>query len=171
MAAQTVRLTITPLAMTDAPELFAVLDHPEVGTYLGGPDVESLPWLEERIARLLRGPADPEQRWLNFVVRLREEPRVIVGRLEATTHGDWAEVAWVLGPGFWGQRYGSEGAAWLLDHLAIACGIRECWATAHPDNAASLALMRGLGFHQQEEPWARQVESYDVGDVVMARLP
>lgn len=171
MTEHTSRLSITPLAQSDASELFAVLDHPDVGTYLGGPDVQSLPWLEERIARLLRGPDDPTVTWLNFVVRLRADPSVMIGRLEATTHGDWAEVAWVLGPQFWGQRYGSEGAEWLLGHLARAHGIGECWATAHPDNAASLALMRGRGFVQQVAPWARQVESYDEGDVVMARLP
>jgi len=168
MAWTTDRLSITALAQADAAELFDALDHPEVGRYIGGPDVQTLPLLEERISRLLRGPADTSQRWLNFVVR-QHEGSSVVGRLEATTHGDWAEVAWVLSPRYWGLGYGTEGAAWLIDHLDEECEISEFWATADPLNTASISLMRRLGFAEQVEPWARAVDSYDDGDVVMAR--
>jgi RimJ/RimL family protein N-acetyltransferase len=165
---RTERLVITPLAQADAAELFACLDDPRVGTYLGGPDVQSLPWLEERIEHLLAGPADASQEWLNFVMRLPDGR--VVGRLEATVSGDWAEVAWVLGPPFWRQGLGTEGARWLVAHLEGECGITELWATVDPRNEASLALLRRLGFSARSSPWARAVESYDDGDVVMARL-
>jgi RimJ/RimL family protein N-acetyltransferase len=167
----TARLDVAPLARSDAEELFAALAKPEVGAYLGGPDIESLPWLQQRIARILDGPP-PDARavgWLNFVMRLRAPDHLVVGRLEATLYADWAEVAWVLDPQFWRLGLGTEGATWLVQHLHAAHGIDDLWATADPRNEASLRIMRGLGFVDQAVPARRMPESYEDGDVVLAR--
>ena len=81
----------------------------------------------------------------------------------------WAEVAWVLGASWWGRGYGTEGAVWLSGYLEDVFGIRELWGTVHPDNAASIALMRRLGMAQQAGPYARTLQSWDPGDLVYAR--
>ena len=165
------RLEISALQMSDAAELFAALDHPEVATYLGGPDVESLEWLRARILRLLAGPpaGSAAVAWLNVVVRLRDSGRPVIGRLEATVYPRWAEVAWVLGAPYWGRGYGTEGATWLIDHLEGHLGIHEQWATADPRNEPSLRIMRRLDFHEQALPARRRPESFADGDVVLAR--
>ena len=81
----------------------------------------------------------------------------------------WAEVAWVLGASWWGHGYGTEAAAWLSGYLEDVFGISELWGTVHPDNAASIALMRRLAMTEQVEPFARPLQSWDPGDLVFAR--
>lgn len=166
------RLELSPLVVSDAPGMFAALNHPEVGRYIGGPDVTSLEALRVRIQRLVAGPPPSAERqaWLNFTVRSTELDGRIIGRLEATVHDGWAEVAWVMGPEFWGQGYGTEGAAWLVDHLDRVHGVHDVWATVDPGNLRSVGLLRTLGFIRQSEPYRRVPESLEVGDLVFARL-
>lgn len=170
------RLVVSALTPDDAAGLYAALSHPEVATYIGGPDVESLEWLERRIDQVLRGPGPDRsgERWLNFVVRCDGE---ICGRLEATVHSDageqsrahsWAEVAWVFGPRWWGRGLGGEAATWLAGQLREAYGVEELWAAVHPDNVASIRICRRLGLTEQPVPLARALGSYDRGDVVLA---
>jgi RimJ/RimL family protein N-acetyltransferase len=171
MAWLTRRLELSPLDTSDAPGLFAALNDPEVGEFIGGPDVTTLEALRVRIQRLTAGPppGSPTQEWLNFTVRASDLDDRIIGRLQATLHGGWAEVAWVLGLEFWGQGYGTEGAAWLVDHLDRFHGVRDLWATVDPANLRSIGLLRTLGFVQQPEPYGRIPESLDDGDLVFAR--
>lgn len=126
MTWSTDRLRVSLLRMSDAPELFAALDHPEVGAYLGGTDVDSEDRLRESIARLLAGPppGSPATDWLNFVVRERGGADPVIGRLQAT---------------------------------------------ADPRNERSLRIMDRLGFLVQALPASRQPQSYEDGDVVLAR--
>jgi len=161
----TERLAITPLQAADAGELFAALDDPRVGEFIGGPDVTTVEALRDRIERVAAGPpADrPDERWLNYVVRLRRDATV-VGRLEATIHGDWAEVAYVFAPAHWGLGYATEGTRWLMDHLMTARQMTELWAAVHPHNERSTALVERLGFVVRAQP-RRGLASYDDGDV------
>jgi RimJ/RimL family protein N-acetyltransferase len=166
----TERLSIEPIGPRHVEDLFAALDDPRVGTFIGGPDVTTPAALRERIDRLVAGPpADgPEERWLNWVMR-RTHDRRVIGRLEATTYPDgWAEVAWVLGPVHWGAGFATEGARWLLDHLDTDLGISEVWAAIHPDNAASIRMVERLGFEPRPTPPARPLGSYDDVDLVFA---
>jgi RimJ/RimL family protein N-acetyltransferase len=167
---QTERLVIEPLARAHAAALFAALDDPRVGTYIGGPDVTTMEALERRIDALAAGPPaeHPEDRWANWVAR-RAADGTVIGRLEATTYPDgWAEVAWVFGPAYWGAGYATEGATWMRAHLVAECGISELWAAVHPDNAGSIRLLGRLGFERQPAPPARPLGSYDEGDLVFA---
>ena len=164
---RTGRLVVSRMSLDDAEGLHDALTGPEVSRYLGGPDVGDLDDVRRRIERVLAGPDDPDQTWVNLT--LREVDGTVVGRLEATVNPGWAEVAWVLGASWWGRGYGTEGAVWLSGYLEDVFGIRELWGTVHPDNAASIALMRRLGMTQQAEPYARALQSWDPGDLVYAR--
>jgi len=164
---RTGRLVISLMSRDDAEGLHVALAGPDVGVYLGGPDVGDLDDVRRRIERVLAGPDDPAERWINLTVR--EQGGQVIGRLEATVNPGWAEVAWVLGASWWGRGYGTEGAVWLSDYLQDACGISELWGTVHPDNSASIALMRRLGMTEQREPYARDLHSWDPGDLVFAR--
>jgi RimJ/RimL family protein N-acetyltransferase len=162
------RLSIEPLARRHAAGLVAALDDPRVGVHIGGPDVTTVAAMRRRIARLRAGPP-PEraaERWWNFALR-RQSDRAIIGRLEATTHGDWGEIAYVLGPAWWGQGYATEAATWLLEHMARH-DVVELWAAIHPGNLASIRLVGRLGFAPAPGP-ARDVGSYDPGDLVFVR--
>lgn len=166
----TARLSYSLTTLADAPELFAALDHPEVGRFIGGPDVTTLHNLQCRIEWLLTGPPPDraDQTWINAVVR-RSRDRTVIGRLEATVHPGWAELAWVLGPEHWGRGYGTEAAGWLIDHLAEVHHVTELWATVDPGNLASVKLLRRWGFEEQGARGRRTPESFDEGDLVFAR--
>jgi ribosomal-protein-alanine N-acetyltransferase len=165
---RTERLRIEPLGHEHAEELFAALDHPSVGLYIGGPDVTTLDALHTRIDRLAEGPgADWPERWWNFAAR-RVEDGVVIGRLEATTYDGWAEVAYVFGPEYGGQGFATEGARWLSEHLAAELAVTDQWAAIHPENVASIRLIERIGFLREDAP-ARTPASYDEGDLVFHR--
>jgi RimJ/RimL family protein N-acetyltransferase len=164
----TSRLAIEPLSVDHAADLHDALDHPDVARFLPEPDVTTLDALRARIERLAADPppAPAGERWWNFAVRLRAD-RAVIGRLEATTCGDWGEIAYVFGPRWWGQGLASEATAWLARHLA-GHGVAELWAAVHPANAASQRLLLRLGFTPADPP-ARPLASFDPGDRAFVR--
>lgn len=153
----------------DAPALYAALAGDEVGRYLGGPDLTSVEDARARIERVLRGPGTAAETWLNYTVRLLDS--TVIGRVEATVRDGMAEVAWVLGEPWWGQGYGLESARWLVDRLAQERGPIDIWATVHPDNAASRAIMSRLGMVEKAPPYEHELGSWDPGDLVYAYAP
>lgn len=171
--ATTHRLIIEPRAVEHAPGLFAALDHPDVGTFIGGPDVTTLAALEERITQVLAAhPEEWGERWLNWTVWAADEPgRPVVGRIEATVHlhagaAPTAEVAYVFGPAWWGRGYATEATRWMLDHLRDEHGVTLVYATVDPANAASVAVLERLGFAPCDLPADGSASSYDPGDLV-----
>ena len=169
MSVRTARLSIDPLVVEDADELFAALDHPDVGTHIGGPEMTTVEALRTRIGHLLEGSGRSDETWRNWVVRLTATDDVI-GRLEATVYGGgtWAEVAYVFDPRRWGDGFALESAGWMIDNLR-AGGVTELWAAIHPDNARSVRLIERLGFIEVAPPPARPVGSYDEGDLLFVR--
>ena len=166
----TERLIIEPLAAAHAVGLHAAFDHPDVERFLHGTPVTTLDAMQARIAHLSAGPpADRTgERWWNFAVRLRAD-RTIIGQLEATTYGDdWAEIAYVFGPRWWGRGLASEATRWLIRHLADHHRVRELWAAVHPDNHASQRLLARVGFAAADRP-GRPLASFDPGDDVFVR--
>jgi RimJ/RimL family protein N-acetyltransferase len=170
--AQTERLSIAALHPADAPELFTALDHPDVGRFIGGPEASSVDAMRERIERVNAGPPRTRsrdragERWWNFVVRAGADGRVL-GRLEATTYGDWGEIAYVFDPRVWGAGYATEATTWLLQFLAGE-GVVEVWAAVVPENQRSVRLLHRLGFIERDRP-RDGLASYDDGDVAFSR--
>ena len=116
---------IEPLSLDHVEELFAALNDPAVGRYMSGADVTTVDALHVRVGRQVAGcpPERSPERWWNWVVRLHDTGEVI-GRLEATSYGDWAEIAYVFGPRWGGRGLATEATRWMVDHLA-ASGIPE----------------------------------------------
>jgi RimJ/RimL family protein N-acetyltransferase len=174
VTASTDRLVIETLAPEHAPELFAALDDPRVGRFIGGPDVTTLDRLSNRIAVVGRGaPAASGEVWLNWAVRLRGDGGdgrgPVIGRIEATLHDAGAEIAYVFGPATWGHGYATEATAWMIGQLRSVHGAATIWATVDPGNDRSVALLQRVGFEQMEPPPPPLV-SYDDGDLVFRLL-
>jgi RimJ/RimL family protein N-acetyltransferase len=160
------RLTFELLGPQHAEGLFAALDDPLVGRYIGGPDVTTMAELRARIDRLRAGSGDKAETWLNWVVLL---DGTVIGRVEATLHDGIAEVGYVFGPRWWGRGLGSQAVRWLLSALQER-GIPEVWASVDPANEASIRLLLRLGF-EESEPGAVRVLSFVARDrVFVARL-
>jgi RimJ/RimL family protein N-acetyltransferase len=146
----TERLRLEPLSSGHVEMLFPVLDDPSLHLFIGGKPRtrdELGDWIDfvadDR-------PLDDGERWLNWVVRRRDDDEV-VGTVQATVAHDEASIAWVIGTGFQGMGYAKEAAAgmgsWLLEHA----GVLRLRAAIHPGHLASQAVARSLDLEPTEE--------------------
>ncbi len=141
------RLHLEPLAVEHADEMAAVLDDPDLHTFIGGRPA-TREELRARYEQLVGGHSrDGNERWLNWVIRRRDDGHA-VGTVQATvtdqdgTHA--AEIAWVIGTGQQRQGFAREAAramvTWLREH-----GVTSIVAHVHPQHEASKAVARALG--------------------------
>ena len=166
----TTRLQMEVLDHRHAGALVVALNHEAVGEFIGGPDVTTVAALHHRIDGLREGPppGSADQQWLNFVVR-RTGDGVVLGRVEATVYGEWAEIAYLFDPGVWGHGYATEAVQWLIDYLATALDVTEVWAAILHTNARSIRLAQRVGLVEQPNP-TRVPASFDPGDVVFGMV-
>jgi RimJ/RimL family protein N-acetyltransferase len=139
-------VTLEPQVAAHAAELYAAIADPELYRFTDDKEPASEAWLRARLARLeSRRSPDGAEHWLNWVVRTKAG--LVAGYVQATVTPDGdAEIAYVLARPFQRQGIGFAAVTLMLDELAGAYGAIRAWATLDPDNAASLALLRKLGF-------------------------
>ena len=142
---ETARLRLEPLVVAHAEELFGYLAEPELYLYIPREAPSSVAAVRARLERLVgRRSPDGAELWLNWVMRAEGAP---VGMLEATVHPDrTASVAYMVFAAARRRGYASEAVRWLLGWLGAARAIERARATVDPRNAASVALLRRLGF-------------------------
>jgi RimJ/RimL family protein N-acetyltransferase len=141
------RLDLEPLRVQHAREMAPLLDDADLYTYTGG-EPPTLSQLQDRYRpQTAGGSPDGSQCWLNWVLRRREDGRV-VGYVQSTlTVEDGhpvAEVAWVVGAPFQAHGYATEAAqvmvSWLRAHDVVT--VR---AHVRPDHVASQGVARAAG--------------------------
>ncbi|MEU7554183.1 GNAT family N-acetyltransferase [Streptomyces sp. NPDC044571] len=141
----TARLDLLPLRTDHADELAVALADPALHAFTGGaplpPEV-----LRARCARLAAGSPDPSVVWGNWVLRLREDGR-LVGTVQATVTParDTAEVAWVVGTPWQGRGLAVEAARALTGWLS-GLPVGRLIAHIHPEHHASAAVAAACGF-------------------------
>jgi RimJ/RimL family protein N-acetyltransferase len=159
MQITTDRLLLTPLQPGDADEMVEVLADERLHEYIGGRPA-GRGELRRRYAVLAEGSSEPDELWLNWIVRLRSDPRPL-GTVQATLRnedGRWnAEVAWVVGVAWQGRGFASESAAALVDRLR-SCGVKTVVAHVHPDHRASAVVAERAGLR----PTAEEVDGEQV---------
>jgi RimJ/RimL family protein N-acetyltransferase len=141
-----------PLRLEDAEEMTGVLGDERLHEFIGG-EPDTLTGLRERYARLVAGSPDPDEVWLNWVVRRRSDAQPI-GTVQATlTMSDGestANVAWVIGVDWQNQGFASEAAralvGWLRQH-----GADNVVAHIHPDHQASATVAMRAGLRPTDE--------------------
>jgi RimJ/RimL family protein N-acetyltransferase len=142
----TARLLLEPLAARHAAPMAEVLAAPRLYRFTGGRP-PTLPELTERYERLMAGPGRRGERWLNWVIRQREDQQ-LTGTVQATITsepvGPRAAIAWVVGAPWQGRGYATESAQalvrWLREHEVMTIV-----AAIHPDHAASAAVASRAG--------------------------
>jgi RimJ/RimL family protein N-acetyltransferase len=164
---QTSRLVLEPLTVRHAREMVQVLAAPQLYQFTGG-NPATLAELTERYQRLAAGPPPPRREgWLNWVIRQREDQR-LVGTVQATVTAEppgsaavtaeppgsaavtaeppglRAAVAWVVGAPWQGCGYATESAQALVSWLRER-GVVTITAAIHPGHAASAAVARRAG--------------------------
>ena len=139
------RLSLVPLAVTDAEEMVGVLRADALYAFTGG----SPPTADELRARYARQSSgrspDGGEEWWNWILR-REPGGEAIGYVQATIadEGTRAEIAWVIGVSWQGQGYAAEAAQVLISWLDSR-GVTAIQAHIHPDHAASAAVARRAG--------------------------
>jgi len=145
---ETEHLHLEPLGEHHAALLHPVLQDARIYTYIPQ-EPPTFEWLRERYRRLAGrlSPAGDEV-WLNWAVRVKVSG-AYVGTVQATlTARGTAEIAYELGPQFWGQGYAAEACRRMLLLLFTGYGVSEASAQVDTRNAASIALLERLGFTQ-----------------------
>ena len=142
-------VSLEPLTAAHAAELFPVLSHAAIYSYIAGPPPASVSALAERFRRLeSRSSPDGSQQWLNWAIR-HSESQERIGYVQATVHAaGTADFAFVLAPRFWGLGYAYEASLVALSSLFIEFGVSSVYATADRRNLRSSALLLRLGFLQ-----------------------
>ncbi|MEX0620616.1 MAG: GNAT family N-acetyltransferase [Acidimicrobiia bacterium] len=139
-AISTERLTLTPLAVADAPEMVGVLSDPALYTFTGGTP-PTLGQLEELYRRQSAGCPWGGEIWHNWIIRL---DGMAIGYVQATVRDDSADLAWVVGSPWQGSGYATEASEAVRDWLASRGGAMFS-AHIHPDHSASHAIATRLG--------------------------
>jgi len=143
---RTARLTLEPLEARHAALLLDVLSAPEIYVHLDEEPPADLAALEARYRRLeTRRSPDGRQEWLNWVVRV-DGTGEHAGYVQATVEDGAAEVAYVLGPAWWGRGLATEAVTVMCAHLAVDHAVTRLTAHVAPGNRASRALLERLGF-------------------------
>ena len=137
------RLSLRPIQLADAEDLFEIMRDPAVGAAMGEPPLEDMGAVRARIGSWISGPgSDQDERWLNWIARTHDGRPV--AHLAATVRGSLAWVAWIVGIDHQRRGYATEAALAIMDHLA-ANGISAFAATIREGHEASEGVARNLG--------------------------
>lgn len=154
------RIVLRPLALRDAPQLFAVFSDPEAMRYWS-----TLPMRDPAEARTLIREVREEQAagtLFEWGVARRADNRVI-GTC-ALFHVDWsngrAEIGFALARACWGQGLMREALVTLIDFAFDRLALRRLEADVDPRNQASVTLLERLGFRRE----GLLRERWNVGD-------
>ncbi|MBI4922503.1 MAG: GNAT family N-acetyltransferase [Devosia nanyangense] len=139
---------LEPQVAGHAAELFAILSDPALYAYLDEAPPADEATLRTRLARLeSRLSGDGSEDWLNWIVRRPDG--TMVGYVQATVYRDGrADVAYVIGSAHWRRGYAAAATETMLGELAAAYGVTLAQTIVDPANAASIGLLRKLGFEQ-----------------------
>jgi RimJ/RimL family protein N-acetyltransferase len=146
------RLSLTPLRVADAAEMVGVLGDERLHGFIGGRPA-TIAGLRDRYVRLVARPTDPDELWLNWIVRRRSDSQP-VGTVQATvTTRDGrstANVAWLIGVEWQNQGFASEAARALVEWLRHH-GADDVIACIHPDHQASAVVATRAGLRPTDE--------------------
>lgn len=156
VAISTGRLLLTPLTLDTAAiaaaSMLDVLADPDLYRFTGG-QPPTLAELESRYCAQATGSGNPDELWLNWIVRhdvAQPSAPQPVGFVQATVArsttdaGLAADVAWLIGTEWQGRGFAREAAIALCTWLHHA-GVDRISAHVHPDHSASAAVARACG--------------------------
>jgi RimJ/RimL family protein N-acetyltransferase len=141
------RLLLRPVGRADAPEIFR--------TYAGeAAPTRFMPFERHRdLAESMAFAERCEDCWTSgsaFPWAVIEKPSgKLAGVLELRLSPPKADFGYILGEPFWGRGLASEAASVVVAWAIAQPEIFRVWATCHPRNAASAAVLRKAGLHHE----------------------
>lgn len=143
---ETERQILRALRPDDAADHFALWSDPIVMAAHGSPPYTDLAQSEEFIRRYTREFAAHEA--IRWVVTRRGEDRLIgtIGLHHLSKEHYRCEIGYELFPAYWRQGIMAEAVHAVLRHIFLDMGLHRVEAVIDPQNHASAALLRRLGF-------------------------
>lgn len=154
---RTRRLLLRPFGPEDEEALFWFLNEPRVRRYL----CDDLPFPRERVQeQIALSQRNFRERGFGlFSLFQASAPGTFIGftGLGCIDDGEEVEVWYALAPEHWGRGLATEAAEAMLHFGFGQLGLKEIWAGANLDNAASFRVMERLGMTRVGErlvgPW------------------
>jgi ribosomal-protein-alanine N-acetyltransferase len=149
---KTDRLQLRPVQTSDAPAIFAYAGEAAPSrfmTFTRHTDISE----SEAFARRC------QDCWTSGVAFpwavVEKATGTLAGVIELRLAPPKADFGYILGEPFWGRGYASEAASAVVAWAIAQPGIFRVWATCHPDNAASAAVLRkaGLSYEATLSNW------------------
>lgn len=144
---QTERLRLRPITRSDADALFRTYAGKALPTYFM--PFRTHQHLAESIAFAVRcqdcwrsGAAFP------WAVIETASGRML-GNVELKLSPPQASIGYIFGDAFWGQGFASEAASAVIAWAIAQPEIYRVWATCHPDNLGSAAVLRKAGLRHE----------------------
>ncbi|CAN7232885.1 GNAT family N-acetyltransferase [Phenylobacterium sp. LjRoot225] len=145
---ETERLRLQPLAGSDAPLLFPLMNDPDVMAYWDVPAIDDpdlvTAIVEARVAATVAGQA------IHWAIRSLADD-AFVGCCSLSEIDRWhkrGEIGFFLHREAWGQGYALEAMRGVVAYAAAA-GIRRLSARTHLGNRRSEILLETLGFKEE----------------------
>ena len=159
------RTTLREVQASDLPDLMEVNGDPEVTQFLPYATWQSLAdasaWLERMKNLMATGSASQ-------LVIVRNADKKVIGTallFKFEESSNRLELGYALGRAYWKQGYAAEALRALLANVFTAMHVRRVEAEVNPDNIASNALLRSLGFSHEgylRERWVAKGATYGV---------
>ncbi len=147
---RTPRLLLRRLRRGDASALWRYRRDPEVARHQGWDD-----YSEEQAITMVREQSSFEPgfagTWFQLAVELLERDELIgdIGIHTLPPDGRQSELGFTLARDHQRKGYATEAVAAVLDYLFTELKQHRVTASVHPENEASIALLRRLGFRQE----------------------
>lgn len=146
---RTARLVLRSLVPADAPALFAYRADPAVSALQGW-----TPASPDEAAAFIASVADvPFARptaWSQLgIVHARNDALIGDVGVHIDARGEVAEIGYTIAPAFQRRGYAIEAMRAVLAEFEAVHGIRRFLGRTDPRNAASIALLRRLGFAEE----------------------
>jgi len=139
------------MAPVHAEALFEGLRDKRLYDFIDDGPPASIESLRERFEKLStqRSP-DGLETWLNWALRTLKDRRYI-GYVQATLRNNSAEIAYVIFVDAWGNGYGREAVAAMVNELGAHYAVTAFRAHVDARNRRSVGLLEALGFRMHVE--------------------
>jgi len=137
---ETDRLTLTPLTVDDAPDLFDLFSNVKATRFMPFPRHADPDFTRHAIAQNLKNPGA-----IYWSVRLKGEQRVI-GQINYLGGTRIPGLGYILHPDYWGQGITVEACRAALDYGFTDLGLDRVELWIDETNTASIRVAQKLGF-------------------------
>lgn len=134
------RFVIRHFTTSDTQALADIEFNPDVKRFLALPDKPKAAWIMA---------FDPTDSWASAI----EVDGVLAGRASLSerrgARKGYVEISIIIARGFWGLQLGRRVAAMLIQLAFQQLSAKGVVACVHPENRASIALLRSFGFRRR----------------------